>query len=205
MSETNSDYRLPILIGYLVDKQYDEFKKYLRKMVREGLPADELKEAILQTYLHAGYPCALEGLFVLKSVLKEGYDSGSGGNSLQDSLDIWRKSGEKTCRTVYGENYDKLIENVRVLSTDLADWMITEGYGKVMSRSGLSIQMREMISIVVLTMNWYPRQLHSHLKGAVNVGCTHDEVEQLLQSLKEISFDKANMALILWQRINADD
>lgn len=205
MSETNSDYRLPILIGYLVDKQYDEFKKYLRKMVREGLPADELKEAILQTYLHAGYPCALEGLFVLKSVLKEGYDSGSGGNSLQDSLDIWRKSGEKTCRTVYGENYDKLIENVLVLSTDLADWMITEGYGKVMSRSGLSIQMREMISIVVLTMNWYPRQLHSHLKGAVNVGCTHDEVEQLLQSLKEISFDKANMALILWQRINADD
>ena len=205
MSEPFDIYQLPVLIGYLVDKQYDEFEKYLRRIVKKGFPANEITEAILQSYLHAGYPCALEGMFILKDVLKDEFAAGSGEKTTKDSLEQWRTAGEKTCKTIYGENYHKLIDNVRVLSTDLSDWMITEGYGKVLSRPGLSLQAREMVSIVVLTINWYPRQLHSHLRGAVNAGCSHEEVEQLLQQLKEISFDKANNGLILWQRINAEE
>ena len=44
----------------------------------------------------------------------------------------WRARGESLCSTVYGANYERLLDNVRALHPALEAWMITEGYGRTL-------------------------------------------------------------------------
>src|SRR5690242_11628275 len=91
--------------------------------IRDGASPGEVYEAILRSYLFVGFPRAIEAFFAAKPVL-----AGRGGNP-QESVrpDRWSESGESLCRSVYGRNYEKLMETMRGLSPDLASWMILEG------------------------------------------------------------------------------
>lgn len=59
---------------------------------------------------------------------------------------------------------------------DLADWILEEGYGRVLSRGVLSIRERELIIVAVLSALRLPLQLESHLRGALRVGATPRDV-----------------------------
>ena len=62
--------------------------------------------------------------------------------------------------------YDRLRENIRHLHPLLDDWMIDEGYGKVLSRPGLDLPRRELCIVAACAATGQDRQLHSHLHGA---------------------------------------
>ena len=201
MINTEMQFALPVLCAKLVVKDYPGFEEDLVKCLESGCSQIEIQEAILQVYLHDGYPSTLEGLFLMKNFLGDNYDPGIGERIFMGSANLWMKKGEETCRTVYAENFDGLVSNVNALSPDLANWMIMEGYGKVLSRPGLSLKVREFISVAVLTMRQYPRQLHSHLRGAVNAGGTVSEVDILLEKLGEVSPESGDGAMKLWSKI----
>jgi 4-carboxymuconolactone decarboxylase len=55
--------------------------------------------------------------------------------------------------------------------------MLEEGYGKVLSRPHMDLKVRELCIIGVLVGLDAPQQLYSHLRGALNVGATPEEVE----------------------------
>src|SRR5258707_15879112 len=74
----------------------------------------------------------------------------------------FRVRGEETCKTVYGEFYEKLRGNIRALSPSLDERMIVEGYGKVLSRAGLDLGRRELCIIAACAAAEQDRQLHSH-------------------------------------------
>jgi 4-carboxymuconolactone decarboxylase len=59
---------------------------------------------------------------------------------------------------------------------ELAAWILEDGYGKVLSRPILSIRERELIVVAVLSALRLPKQLESHVRGALRVGATKDEV-----------------------------
>ena len=61
-----------------------------------------------------------------------------------DAATIGDARGEATCAAVYGAMYETLRENIRALHPALDEWMITEGYGKVLSRPGLDLPRREL-------------------------------------------------------------
>jgi hypothetical protein len=50
--------------------------------------------------------------------------------------------------------------------------MIEQGYGRVLTRPGLSGPVRELIAVTVLAALGWERQLVSHLLGAVRLGAT---------------------------------
>mmetsp|Transcript_22112 Transcript_22112/g.45084 ORF Transcript_22112/g.45084 Transcript_22112/m.45084 type:complete len:113 (+) Transcript_22112:950-1288(+) len=55
-------------------------------------------------------------------------------------------------------------------------------YGRVISREGaLSLRMRELCVVAVLTGQDVPPQLQSHLYGARNVGATHAEIAAVVE------------------------
>ena len=90
----------------------------------------------------------------------------------EERLDaLWRADGEATCAAVYGTMYERLRANIRELHPALDEWMITEGYGKVLSRPGLDLARRELCIVAACAARGQDRQLHSHLHGALNVGC----------------------------------
>ena len=59
--------------------------------------------------------------------------------------------------------------------------MVGEGYGKVLGRPGLDLATRELCIAALLAVLRTPRQLYSHLRGALNAGAETAEVEEVLQ------------------------
>ncbi|MBK7447535.1 MAG: carboxymuconolactone decarboxylase family protein [Ignavibacteria bacterium] len=98
-----------------------------------------------------------------------------------------KKSGENNCKLIYKNNYNKLLENMNRLSPEMKDWMLFEGYGKVMSRPGLNLYEREFITISILTVRYFEFQLHSHLKGCIHLGADVDLIKDILFSIKDIA------------------
>ena len=80
--------------------------------------------------------------------------------------------------------------------------MITDGYGKVLSRPGLDLARRELCIIAACAATGQDRQLHSHLHGALNVGVgaliLNDAVESIASVLDR---PRAHSLRLLWARV----
>ncbi|NUN50590.1 MAG: carboxymuconolactone decarboxylase family protein, partial [Candidatus Brocadiae bacterium] len=82
----------------------------------------------------------------------------------------WTKRGARLCRRIYAESTDRMLANMRGLHPALAEWIVWEGYGKVLSRPGLSPAEREACAVACLAaLRTWP-QLESHARGALRVG-----------------------------------
>lgn len=139
----------------------------------EQADAAEVEEALLQSYLFVGYPVALQAL----AMWRERTGKAAPAKARPDSCTDWRARGEAVCETVYAGQYERLRENIARLHPDMERWMLEEGYGKVLSRPGLALKVRELCIIGVLVGLDAPQQLYSHLRGALNAGATAEEVE----------------------------
>jgi 4-carboxymuconolactone decarboxylase len=118
------------------------------------------------------------------------------------SIEQWRTDGERTCAMVYGGMYEKLRENIRDLHDRLDHWMITEGYGKVLSRSGLDLGRRELCIVAACAAAHQDRQLHSHLHGAVNVGVAPAVISAAIDGLADVIGDERRAVVqMLWARV----
>ncbi len=162
----------------LVRSQQDRLIADFQVALAEAFSRAELVELILQSLLFDGYPCALEGLITLKKISHENSTREEYTEPYnRENLQIWFKRGEKLCQEIYGGNFSPLLNNVASLSPTLKEWMLYEGYGRVLARPALPIDVREMGIIAILTVKKLPRQLHSHLRGALRVGISRPELE----------------------------
>jgi len=139
-------------------------------------------EVILQSYLFAGFPRTLNAARTWRAISGTAAPPGDPDAELRNSSD-WVERGEQTCSVVYGESYEMLRANIRALHPALDSWMITDGYGKVLSRPGLDLRTRELCIVAACASSAQQRQLHSHLHGALNAGASVGEVEAALDSL----------------------
>jgi 4-carboxymuconolactone decarboxylase len=166
----------------------------------KSTPATWIEELLLQTYLFAGFPRALNGMREWRRLHKPVAVP-------RDSVpaDAVRSAGEATCAEVYGAMYDRLRVNIQALHPMLDEWMILEGYGKVLSRPELDLQRRELCIVAACAAAGQDRQLQSHLHGALNTGVAPAVVSDTLEELRQVVPDElATRAIKLWQRISND-
>jgi 4-carboxymuconolactone decarboxylase len=166
------------------------------------VPPVWVEELVLQSYLFAGFPRALNAAREWRRL------SGTAAPETDEAEELWRPGdewaarGEATCRAVYGAAYERLRRNIRTLHPALDAWMITEGYGKVLSRPGLDLARRELCVIAACAAGGHGRQLHAHLHGALNVGAppawVTDTLEALAGVVPSTLLDAARM---LWVRV----
>jgi 4-carboxymuconolactone decarboxylase len=145
------------------------------------VPVLWIEELILQCYLFCGFPRALNAMREWRRISPEPVAPEEDGNEGE-----WRQRGEVTCRRVYGAMYDRLRVNIRALHAELDDWMIVEGYGKVLSRPGLDLPRRELCIVAACAASRQDRQLHSHLHGALNVGVAPNALLEAIDALEGI-------------------
>jgi 4-carboxymuconolactone decarboxylase len=163
-----------------------------------------VEEIILQSYLFAGFPRALNAARAWRSAsgrLAPAKDSEAPAKDLA----LWRERGEETCAIVYGESYEQLRENIRRLHPALDEWMIVDGYGKVLSRPGVDLRTRELCVVAACAVSGQQRQLHSHLHGAINAGASPGELAAVLDALTDlISRDDLGRYRQLLQKVAVD-
>jgi 4-carboxymuconolactone decarboxylase len=161
------------------------------------VPVVWVEELILQCHLFAGFPRALNAMREWRRWQTEPAvdpDANAGRD--------WRAQGEATCATVYGEMYERLRGNIRRLHPDLDDWMIVDGYGKVLSRPGLDLVRRELCIVAACAISRQDRQLHSHLHGALNAGAAATAVSSALNAIEDLlDSDHAQSVHLLWSRV----
>ena len=158
-----------------------------------------MEELLLQTYLFAGFPRALNGM---REWRRHAPQPAAGADV--PAVDV-SAAGEATCARVYGTMYERLRDNVRALHPRLDEWMIVEGYGKVLSRPALDLQRRELCIVAACAATGQDRQLLSHLHGAVNVGVPGHVVTATIDALAGLIPDALrDRARSLWNRIGHD-
>ena len=156
------------------------------------------EEVILQSYLFAGFPRALNAMREWRRVTGR---LASDMDVDTDRSELTRR-GEETCRAVYGSHYEKLRDNIRALHPALDAWMINEGYGKVLSRGALDLLLRELCIVAACAVTAQQRQLRSHLLGARNVGASAEQIEGTLDAVADLMHDgEARAAKELWLRL----
>lgn len=166
-----------------------------------GTPAVWLEELVLAGVLFVGFPRALVAAAALRAVEPKAGESGDAADYAR--WKEWLARGEETCRRIYGEQYDKLRRNVAALHPALDLWIVVDGYGRTISRPALDMTRRELCSIAMLVPQVAPRQLHSHLRGALNVGASPEQVEAVLTLAGEagIPRDRVDVARALWREL----
>lgn len=150
------------------------------------LPENHLSavEAILQTHLFAGFPRVINAMALVRKLGVADIDGYWEDATV--SVELWQNAGELLCSRIYGNNYSKLRKTMGNIHPDLDKWMLQTGYGRVLSRPGLSARMRELCVLAVLAGQNVPPQLFSHLRGAIHVGATIAECEIILRQTEAI-------------------
>ena len=157
----------------------------VRDAIAAGVPAHELHEVLLQSYLFVGYPRAINALIAFAGAV--GATMPAPAPEAQPDLARWRERGEALCRQIYGQAYDRMRENMRRLHPDLAEWMLVEGYGKVLARPQLTARFRELAVLGILAATGQERQLESHVRGARRVGASADEVREAIACVADLA------------------
>jgi len=162
-----------------------------------GVPPLWVEELLLQSFLNVGYPLALVAFGVWRSVAGGGPVQDGGEPIAHPDWERWTKRGVEACAEVYGRTYHKLMLNLRALHPAIEPLVVVDAYGKILGRPGLDSKRRELCTLAAIAMQNAPRQLHAHLRGAINTGSTRDDVDEVI-ALVEDDLTK-DRALKLWE------
>jgi len=83
-----------------------------------------------------------------------------------------------------GEQGQKVIDSLADIAPDFAQYLIEFPFGDIYSRPGLDLKSREIAVVAALTAlgNAAP-QLKVHIHGALNVGCTEQEIVEVIMQM----------------------
>jgi 4-carboxymuconolactone decarboxylase len=143
-----------------------------------GVPALWMEELLLQSVLNVGYPLSLAAFAVWRDLA--GPSASEGEPLRHGDHPRWMERGRALCADVYGRTYHKLLVNLRDLHAALEALGVVDAYGKILGRPGLDTARRELCTLAAIAMLETPRQLHAHLRGALNVGWKREDVDAVL-------------------------
>jgi 4-carboxymuconolactone decarboxylase len=106
-------------------------------------------------------------------------------NQTQSSLESSRYSrGLEKLREIDGQAGERVIASLADIAPDFAKYLIEFPFGDIYSRPQLDLKTREIGVVAALTAlgNATP-QLKVHIHGALNVGCTREEVVEIVMQM----------------------
>ena len=92
-----------------------------------------------------------------------------------------KRAGLNVRTEVMGEVFvEKALNNTTELTEPLQDWINEHAWGSTWQRDGISRQTRSLVTIAMLTALKAPTELKGHVRGALNNGCSVDEIREVL-------------------------
>ncbi len=163
---------LTIFSAVMARGEFDYTVKTIRLLKEAEINEEAIYETMLQSYLFLGFPRMIEAGLAYNKVFGDLNRPDIFKGIESDEANKWFSEGQELCRTVYGKNYKRLKDKFLAVSPEIFRWMVNEGYGKVLSRPGLTHIERELCEVAALIYEKRERQLVSHIMGSLNVGAT---------------------------------
>ncbi|MBW3532457.1 carboxymuconolactone decarboxylase family protein [Shewanella sp. NKUCC06_TVS] len=80
-----------------------------------------------------------------------------------------------------GEAGEKVIRSLADICPALGKYIIEYPFGDIYQREGLDLKTRELVTVAALTaLGHCQPQLNVHINGALNVGCTPQEIVEVI-------------------------
>jgi len=91
------------------------------------------------------------------------------------------KNGLTTRTEVMGEEFvRRAMDNATAFTAPMQDWINEHAWGSSWQREGLSRKTRSLVTIAMLTALKATQELKGHVRGALNNGCTAEEIREVL-------------------------
>lgn len=167
----------------------------IRMALDGGVTVNELKEAFSQLYAYTGFPRSLNALGVLNKVLENKQENWQEGKpwtrpELWDDAEKALKQGtEVQARLIGGKpfDYDFCPQDDYYLKSHL--------FGDIFAGDQFSAADRELVTVAALSsLKGVEPQLASHKAGAVNMGNTKEQVDELCQWLSQNGYSQVDCA-----------
>ena len=85
---------------------------------------------------------------------------------------------------IYGEKGKLLLDSLQDIAPDLGRYVAEFAFGDIHCRPGLDPRSREIATVAALTaLGTAGRQLRAHIHAALNVGCTQQEIIEILMQI----------------------
>lgn len=122
------------------------------------------------------------------------------------SEDRYQK-GMKHLKVMNPKSFQALEDSLIDIAPDLARYVVEFPYGDIYARPGLDLKTRELVTIAsITTMGGAPTQLKSHIRGALNVGCTKKEIlEVIIQMAVYAGFPRAINGVLAAKEVFEED
>jgi 4-carboxymuconolactone decarboxylase len=92
--------------------------------------------------------------------------------------------GWEKLKEIDGKAGENVIESLRDIAPDFARLLIEFPFGDIYSRPGLDLKSRELAVVAALTALGNARpQLIVHIHGALNVGCSKQEIIEVIMQM----------------------
>jgi 4-carboxymuconolactone decarboxylase len=87
-------------------------------------------------------------------------------------------------REIDGSAGERVVASLEDIAPDFARYLIEFPFGDIYSRPQLDLKSREIAVVAALTaLGNSPQQLKVHINGALNVGCTREEIVEVIMQM----------------------
>jgi 4-carboxymuconolactone decarboxylase len=116
------------------------------------------------------------------------------------------EQGMKTRRSVLGDAHvDATLKNQNEFTAAFQDVITRYAWGEIWSRPGLPKETRSMLTLAMMVALNRPDELRMHLRAALNVGVTREQIQEvLLQSAIYCGLPAANSAFHIAMEVLAE-
>lgn len=91
------------------------------------------------------------------------------------------EQGLKVRREVMGDAFvDRALDGIDDFTRDLQSLVTETAWGKIWNRPGLDRKTRSLLNLAMLSALNRPQEFKGHVRGAINNGCTEDEIREVL-------------------------
>jgi 4-carboxymuconolactone decarboxylase len=108
------------------------------------------------------------------------------------------EAGMASMRKMFSAEMLEAMSNMKNISPDFWEMIVAFGFGEVYTREGLSLDKREIVTLTSLITQGAFDQLEVHLRAALNVGLTKEDIiEIIIQCAAYSGFPKACQAMMI--------
>ncbi|MCG6534247.1 MAG: carboxymuconolactone decarboxylase family protein [Syntrophales bacterium LBB04] len=161
----------------------EELNLHLTVAMRVGWKVEEIRELMLLCVIPAGWPPVIDALRFLGTWCEKNTIPMPPGKKLRKEYGKtdWYKTGKKKCAKLYGKKiWKQYCRRIAAVDPDLAEYTVSELYGKLLSRDTIDDKTRELCFVAGTGAIRSKSTLKMHISGALNSGATPAEVKEAL-------------------------
>jgi alkylhydroperoxidase/carboxymuconolactone decarboxylase family protein YurZ len=178
------------IAAYTARGELQQLKQALNEGLEAGLTVAEIKEVMVHLYAYCGFPRSIRGLQTFMEVTDErkargiSDEPGADASSVSDELGKYER-GKKNLEELIGRPITGPQSGYAAFAPVIEIFLKEHLFADLFDRDVLTFAERELVTISVLSsIGGVEPMLRSHLTICLNVGYTHEQLNEFVAIIK---------------------